>query len=132
MFWKIWWIFWKKTYSRPATYSSPVVGCRLISRNYLWLTTNLNYDPLGVHDIVKYLPSRYNICKLYLEPPKFHNMMTLNILFTNIFQWSIENNYKYYDFGLFTVNGVPNLSLARFKESFGSIGTFRKTMVLKS
>ena len=60
----------------------------------------------------------------------FQKFRPLNILFSNIFQWSIDNKYKYYDFGLFTVNGEPNLSLARFKESFGANGTFRKTMIL--
>ena len=58
-------------------------------------------------------------------------MRPLNILFTHIFQWAINNKYQYYDFGLFTENGEPNLSLARFKESFGTDGIFRKTMVLE-
>ena len=32
---------------------------------------------------------------------------------------------KILDFGKFTLNGEPNLSLARFKEGFGSTGAFR-------
>ena len=62
---------------------------------------------------------------------KFQNLRPLNLLFSKIFEWSINNNYKYYDFGLFTDYEQPNLSLARFKESFGSEGIFRKTMILE-
>ena len=61
----------------------------------------------------------------------FQNVRPLNMLFTHIFKWAINSNYQFYDFGLFTVNGEPNESLARFKESFGTDGMFRKTMVLE-
>ena len=62
---------------------------------------------------------------------QYQNMRPLNILFTHIFKWAITNNYKYYDFGLCSDNGDPNLTLARFKESFGADGMFRKTMILE-
>ena len=62
---------------------------------------------------------------------QYQNMRPLNILFTHIFKWAITNNYQYYDFGLCSDNGDPNLNLARFKESFGADGMFRKTMILE-
>ena len=82
--------------------------------------------------VINFICNKNTILSFYIShDPKFQNMRPLNILFTNIFQWSIKNNYKYYDFGLFTVNGVANLPLARFKESFGTDGIFRKTMTLE-
>ena len=62
---------------------------------------------------------------------EFQHLRPLNYLFGKIFEWAINNNYKYYDFGLFTIDGEANLSLARFKESFGSAGIFRKTMSIE-
>ena len=35
------------------------------------------------------------------------------------------------DFGIFTVNGEPNMGLGRFKENFGASGIFRDTIELK-
>ena len=82
--------------------------------------------------VVNFICNDNTILAFYISHDnQFQNMRPLNMLFTHIFKWAIKNNYRYYDFGLFTVNGKPNLSLARFKESFGTDGIFRKTMVLE-
>jgi lipid II:glycine glycyltransferase (peptidoglycan interpeptide bridge formation enzyme) len=52
----------------------------------------------------------------------------LNLLFYNIFKWSKDNKVQIYDFGTFTLDGVPNFGLGRFKENFGASGVFRDTM----
>ena len=52
----------------------------------------------------------------------------VNLLFYNIIEWAIEENYSTYDFGLFTVKEKPNMGLGRFKENFGSSGIFRDTI----
>ena len=41
------------------------------------------------------------------------------------------NDLYIYDFGIFTVNGEPNMGLGRFKENFGASGIFRDTIELK-
>jgi len=82
--------------------------------------------------VINFICNENTILAFYISHNSdFQNMRPLNILFTKIFEWGIKNNYKYYDFGIFTVNGKPNLSLARFKESFGAEGIFRKTMILE-
>tara|TARA_B100002019_G_C21220636_1_gene574543 strand:- start:403 stop:1368 length:966 start_codon:yes stop_codon:yes gene_type:complete len=55
----------------------------------------------------------------------FQELRPLNLLFFDIFKWSLKNNIKIYDFGTFTDKGVANMGLGRFKESFGASGVFR-------
>tara|TARA_X000001036_G_scaffold437160_1_gene481896 strand:+ start:5165 stop:6133 length:969 start_codon:yes stop_codon:yes gene_type:complete len=82
--------------------------------------------------VINFICNENTILAFYISHNnEFQNARPLNMLFTHMFQWAIDKRYKYYDFGLFTVNGEPNLSLARFKESFGTDGLFRKTMVLE-
>tara|TARA_B100000945_G_scaffold318218_1_gene322609 strand:- start:953 stop:1978 length:1026 start_codon:yes stop_codon:yes gene_type:complete len=57
--------------------------------------------------------------------PQFQDMRPVNLLLSKVAYWCAENGYKILDFGKFTLNGEPNLSLARFKEGFGSTGAFR-------
>ena len=93
-------------------------------------TANLNEKIIA--GVINFICNDNTVLAFYISHDiKYQNMRPLNILFTHIFQWAINNKYQYYDFGLFTVNGEPNLSLARFKESFGTDGIFRKTMVLE-
>ena len=90
-----------------------------------------NLDGEIIAGVINFICNQNTILAFYISHnAKYQNMRPLNLLFTHIFQWAITNNYQYYDFGLFTENGNPNLSLARFKESFGSDGMFRKTMAL--
>jgi len=54
----------------------------------------------------------------------------VNLLFYEIIQRCIAKGFKYLDFGIFTVNMVPNFGLARFKEGFGSSGVLRDTFYI--
>lgn len=58
---------------------------------------------------------------------QYQETRALNLLFYSIFEWAIEEKYKVFDFGIFTVNEEPNFGLARFKENFGASGMFRDT-----
>ena len=58
---------------------------------------------------------------------KFQELRPLNFLFYSIFEWCIKEKIKVYDFGIFTVDGEPNMGLGRFKENFGASGIFRDT-----
>jgi len=55
----------------------------------------------------------------------------VNVLFYDVIRWAIRRNFKFLDFGIFTVNMKTNWGLARFKESFGALGVFRDTLVRK-
>lgn len=57
--------------------------------------------------------------------PTFQEMRPVNLLISEVNIWCYKNKYKILDLGKFTLNGEPNFTLARFKESFGSTGTFR-------
>ena len=57
----------------------------------------------------------------------YQDLRPLNLLFYNIFKWALIENIKVYDFGIFTVDGEPNMGLGRFKENFGASGIFRDT-----
>ena len=82
--------------------------------------------------VVNFICNQNTILAFYISHESdYQKFRPLNMLFSNIFKWAIKNHYKYYDFGLFTVKGKPNSSLARFKESFGAEGMFRKTMILE-
>ena len=58
---------------------------------------------------------------------KFQELRPLNLLFYSIFEWCVKEKIKVYDFGIFTVDGEPNMGLGRFKENFGASGIFRDT-----
>tara|TARA_B100002052_G_scaffold234126_1_gene217262 strand:- start:2068 stop:3033 length:966 start_codon:yes stop_codon:yes gene_type:complete len=58
---------------------------------------------------------------------EFQELRPLNLLFYSIFEWCVKEKIKVYDFGIFTVDGEPNMGLGRFKENFGSSGIFRDT-----
>lgn len=60
---------------------------------------------------------------------KYQEYRAVNLLFFEIYRLSIEQGFRYLDFGIFTVNMAPNWGLARFKENFGSMGIFRDTFV---
>ena len=58
---------------------------------------------------------------------KFQELRPINLLFYSIFEWCVKEKIKVYDFGIFTVDGEPNMGLGRFKENFGASGIFRDT-----
>ena len=55
----------------------------------------------------------------------YQKYRAVNLLFFEIIRVSIEQQFRYLDFGIFTVDMQPNWGLARFKENFGSKGIFR-------
>lgn len=61
---------------------------------------------------------------------KYQEYRAVNLLFKEIIEDSIKRNFKYLDYGIFTVNMEPNFGLARFKESFGANGIFRDTFTI--
>jgi len=60
----------------------------------------------------------------------YQEVRPVNHLFYEIIKWSIENRYRFLDYGIFTVNEDPNWGLGKFKESFGARGIFRDTFAL--
>ena len=91
-----------------------------------------NLDDEMIAGVINFICNQNTILAFYISHNNhFQHMRPLNLLFTKMFKWAVNNKYQYYDFGLFTVFGDPNLSLARFKESFGTNGLFRKTMTLE-
>lgn len=57
----------------------------------------------------------------------YQELRQVNLLFHSIVEWAVAKQFKFLDFGIFTVNGEPNRGLAKFKESFGADGIFRDT-----
>ncbi|NQV50254.1 MAG: GNAT family N-acetyltransferase [Candidatus Marinimicrobia bacterium] len=60
----------------------------------------------------------------------FQHLRAVNLLFYEIVTWCHAHNFKYLDFGIFTVDMDPNFGLGRFKENFGASGVFRDTFEL--
>ncbi|HDR05447.1 MAG TPA: GNAT family N-acetyltransferase, partial [Candidatus Marinimicrobia bacterium] len=60
----------------------------------------------------------------------YQEYRAVNLLFRELIADSIKRRFRYLDYGIFTVNMEPNFGLARFKESFGSSGIFRDTLVI--
>ena len=60
----------------------------------------------------------------------FSELRAVNLLFYHIFEWAIKSKFQIFDFGIFTINGEPNMGLGRFKENFGASGIFRDTIEL--
>jgi hypothetical protein len=61
---------------------------------------------------------------------RFQKNRPVNHLFYDIIRWSIQNGYRFLDYGIFTVNEDPNWGLGKFKESFGARGIFRDTFFI--
>ncbi len=67
----------------------------------------------------------------YISDDKtYQQYRAVNNLFYHIFQWAVERDLRFFDFGIFTVNEDPNWGLGKFKESFGARGLFRDTFEL--
>jgi len=60
----------------------------------------------------------------------YQEYRAVNQLFYEIMKKYQEENFRFLDFGIFTVNMEPNWGLARFKENFGARGIFRDTLYL--
>jgi len=80
--------------------------------------------------VVNFICNQNVVLAFYIShDEEYQEYRAVNLLFYEIIRWSITKNFKYLDFGIFTVNEDPNFGLGRFKESFGSSGVFRDTFI---
>ncbi|MGH2575517.1 MAG: GNAT family N-acetyltransferase [Ignavibacteria bacterium] len=99
--------------------------------------------PARIHLVGAYLKNKLiaGVVNFYCNPkvvlvfyishhPEYQRYRALNLLFYEIIKESISKGFSYLDFGLFTVNMVPNWGLGRFKENFGAKGILRDTFFL--
>jgi hypothetical protein len=78
--------------------------------------------------VINFMCTKDVVLAFYISHDEKHQeTRALNLLFYSIFDWAIKNEFKVFDFGIFTVNEEPNFGLARFKENFGASGMFRDT-----
>tara|TARA_B100001248_G_scaffold161666_1_gene121931 strand:- start:6404 stop:7375 length:972 start_codon:yes stop_codon:yes gene_type:complete len=89
------------------------------------------FNELMVAGVVTFQISPRVLLAFYIShDEQYSELRTVNILFYKIFEWAIKSKYEIFDFGIFTVNGEPNMGLGRFKENFGASGIFRDTIEL--
>ena len=88
-------------------------------------------DELMVAGVVTFQINQRVLLAFYIShDERYSELRAVNILFYKIFEWAIKSKYEIFDFGIFTVNGEPNMGLGRFKENFGASGIFRDTVEL--
>ena len=88
-------------------------------------------DGMMIAGVVTFQINQRVLLAFYIShDDRYSHLRAVNILFYNIFEWAIESKFKVFDFGIFTVNGEPNMGLGRFKENFGASGIFRDTIEL--
>lgn len=82
-----------------------------------------------VAGVVNFIVNNHVILAFYISHDEaYQDYRAVNLLFYTIFEWAIQQQFKIYDFGTFTVNEEPNMGLGRFKENFGASGIFRDTI----
>jgi predicted N-acyltransferase len=85
-----------------------------------------------VAGVVNFVVNDHVVLAFYISHDEaYQEFRAVNLLFYSIFDWAIQQGFKIYDFGTFTVNEEPNMGLGRFKENFGASGIFRDTIELK-
>ncbi|MBN1349820.1 GNAT family N-acetyltransferase [candidate division KSB1 bacterium] len=83
-------------------------------------------DDVMVAGVVIFICNSDVVLAFYIShDEQYQRFRGVNFLFHRIIRWSIENGFKFLDFGIFTVDMDPNWGLGRFKESFGAQGIFR-------
>ncbi len=81
--------------------------------------------------VVNFICTPKVVLAFYISDNKeYQQYRSVNNLFYHIFQWAVNEGYRFYDFGIFTVNMDPNWGLGKFKENFGARGLFRDTFEL--
>ena len=86
------------------------------------------YKEKMVAGVLNFIVNKQVVLAFYItHDESYSDIRPLNLLFYQMFEWAIQSKFKIYDFGIFTVNGNPNMGLGRFKENFGSSGIFRDT-----
>ena len=89
------------------------------------------YDELMIAGVVTFQINQRVLLAFYIShDERYSYLRAVNILFYNIFEWAIKSKFEVFDFGIFTVDGKPNMGLGRFKENFGASGIFRDTIEL--
>ena len=89
------------------------------------------YDELMIAGVVTFQINQRVLLAFYIShDERYSDLRAVNILFYNIFEWAIKSKFEVFDFGIFTVDGEPNMGLGRFKENFGASGIFRDTIEL--
>jgi len=85
-----------------------------------------------VAGVVNFAVNDHVVLAFYISHDEaYQEFRAVNLLFYSIFDWAIQQGFRIYDFGTFTVNEEPNMGLGRFKENFGASGIFRDTIELK-
>ena len=85
-----------------------------------------------VAGVVNFVVNNHVVLAFYISHDEaYQEFRAVNLLFYSIFDWAIQQGFRIYDFGTFTVNEEPNMGLGRFKENFGASGIFRDTIELK-
>ena len=85
-----------------------------------------------VAGVVNFVVNDHVVLAFYISHDEaYQEFRAVNLLFYSIFDWAIQQGFRIYDFGTFTVNEKPNMGLGRFKENFGASGIFRDTIELK-
>jgi len=81
--------------------------------------------------VVNFAVNRDVVLAFYISHQEaYQHLRAVNLLFYEIIKWCHKNQFRYLDFGIFTVDMEPNFGLGRFKENFGASGVFRDTFEL--
>ena len=82
--------------------------------------------------VVSFVTNDEVILAFYISHDEiFQKFRPINLLFYEVLKDAITNNFKVFDFGIFTIDEEPNMGLAKFKENFGSSGIFRDTLAFQ-
>ncbi len=82
---------------------------------------------IGHFKINNRVDSSFYLC----SDPEHQNTQALSLLISVVLKSSLKKGFKWFDFGTSTAAMVARENLFRFKESFGAIGFFRRTLVYK-
>ena len=100
---------------------------KLFPKNILLHAAFLDNKMIG--GVINFIANSNVILAFYISHDEnYQEYRPINLLFYEILKDAINNNFKVFDFGIFTVNEEPNMGLAKFKENFGSSGIFRDTL----
>ena len=89
-------------------------------------------DGRMIAGVVNFIVNSRVVLAFYIShKEEFQDFRAVNLLFYLVFKWAIQESFKVYDFGIFTVNEEPNMGLGRFKENFGASGVFRDTLEIQ-
>lgn len=90
------------------------------------------HDDKMVAGVVNFSVNKDVVLAFYISHDETRQKLrAVNLLFYEIIKWCQVNNFKYLDFGIFTVDMDPNFGLGRFKENFGASGVFRDTFEIE-